>query len=82
MPTHNQEKKRSASGRKYTVYFLRDQEAGGYTAHIPALGIVTDGETLREARMMARDAIEGRLAVLKELGEPIPKDINPELLEV
>lgn len=66
----------------YTVYFLPDEEAGGYTAHIPALGIVTEGETLKEARVMARDAIEGRLAVLQELGQPIPKDVRPEHMEV
>ena len=82
MPTRNRQKSRSTFGRKYAVYFLRDREAGGYTAHIPALGIVTEGETRAEARAMARDAIEGRLAVLQELGEPIPKEITPELLEV
>lgn len=68
--------------RRYSVYFLADEEAGGYTAHIPALGIVTEGETLREARAMARDAIEGRIAVLRELRQPIPKDVKPEHLEV
>ena len=72
MPPRNRVKNRSAFGRQYTVYFLRDHEAGGYTAHIPALEIVTEGETMREARLMVRDAIEGRLAVLQELGEPIP----------
>src|SRR5439155_26544227 len=68
--------------RRYTVYFLPDEEAGGYTAHIPALGIVTEGETMAEARAMARDAIEGRIAVLRELHQPIPKDVRPEHLEV
>jgi antitoxin HicB len=68
--------------RKYTVFFLRDTAVGGYTAHIPALGIVTEGESLKEAREMARDAIEGRLAVLRELGQPIPRDVKPEQIEV
>jgi hypothetical protein len=39
---------RVVRGRKYSVYFMRDKEAGGYTAHIPALGIVTEGQTLKE----------------------------------
>jgi antitoxin HicB len=69
------------NGRAYTVFFVPDPD-GGYTAHIPGLGIVTEGETLAEARDMARDAIEGRLAALEELGQPIPKDITPERVEV
>ena len=68
--------------RTYTVYYLRDEEAGGYTAHIPALGIVTEGETLKEARAMAQDAIDGRIAVLRELGQVIPDDVIPESVEV
>jgi antitoxin HicB len=68
--------------RSYTVYYVPDEEAGGYTAHVPALGVVTEGETLPEARMMARDAIEGRIAVLRELNQPPPKDVKPERVEV
>jgi predicted RNase H-like HicB family nuclease len=75
-------KKQITSGRTFTVYFLTDEEAGGFTAHIPALGIVTEGESLTEAREMARDAIEGRLAVLEELGLDIPDDIVPERVKV
>jgi predicted RNase H-like HicB family nuclease len=68
--------------RRYTVYFIPDEEAGGYTAHIPALGIVTEGQTHQEAKEMAQDAIEGRIAALRELGQPIPKDVKPERLGV
>src|SRR5262249_45566138 len=74
--------KAGARKRKYTMYFVPDEEMGGYTAHIPALGIVTEGESLAEARMMARDAVQGRLAVLRELNQPLPKDVQPEHLEV
>ena len=73
---------RTPATRKYTVYFLPDEEAGGFTAHIPALGIVTEGETLKEARAMAEDAIEGRLGALCEIGQPIPEDVSPEYVEV
>jgi predicted RNase H-like HicB family nuclease len=74
--------KRSARVRRYTVYFIPDEAAGGYTAHIPALGVVTEGQTLQEAKEMAQDAIEGRITALRELGQPLPKDVKPERLEV
>jgi len=45
-----------ATAYRYTVLFERAPE-GGYVATIPVLGIATQGETLREARAMARDAI-------------------------
>jgi predicted RNase H-like HicB family nuclease len=80
-PAKKQARKRAITSR-YTAYFIPDEEAGGYTAHIPALGLVTEGETLEEARDMAKDAIEGRIAALRHLGQPIPKDIKPERLEV
>lgn len=54
--------------RNYTVFFLPDRNAGGYTAHIPALGVVTEGETLAEAEEMAPDAIEGYIEAAEELG--------------
>ena len=82
MPTQKKRRKVTGKTRTYSVYYVPDEEAGGYTAHIPALGIVTEGETLAQARMMARDAIEGRIAVLRELNQPVPEDVHPERLEV
>lgn len=82
MPTEKKRGKAAGKTRSYTVYYMPDEEAGGYTAHIPALGIVTEGETLAEVRMMARDALKGRIAVLRELHQPIPNDVQPEQLEV
>ena len=82
MRARKQALKRSNRTRRYTVYFRPDLEAGGFTAHIPALDIVTEGESLAEARAMARDAIAGRLAALRELGQPIPKDVRPEQVEI
>jgi predicted RNase H-like HicB family nuclease len=65
-----------AKHRSYTVLF-EPAEEGGYIARVPALdGCVTQGETLEEAMDMAKDAIEGYLAVLKEEGLPIPEDIH------
>ena len=54
-------------------------EEGGYIVRFPAIrGLVTEGETLDEARDMARDAlrcfIEGQLMD----GQPIPaSDVSP-----
>jgi len=64
-----------AKSLSYTVLY-EPAEEGGYIVRVPALeGCVTQGETLAEARAMAKDAIEGYLAVLKEEGLPIPGDI-------
>lgn len=82
MPTEKKSGKAKVRKRIYTVFYVPDDETGGYTAHIPSLGIVTEGETLREARVMARDAIESRSDVLRELRQPLPKDVQSEHLEV
>jgi predicted RNase H-like HicB family nuclease len=60
----------------YTVLMTPD-ETGGYVVTCPALpGLVTEGDTLEEAREMAADAIRGYLESLQMDGEPIPID-NP-----
>ena len=57
----------------YTVVFEPDEETGGYTVTCPALpGLVTEGDTLDEARSMAEDAIRCYLESLQKDGEPIP----------
>jgi antitoxin HicB len=57
----------------YTVLLERDEEAGGFVATCPALpGLVTEGDTLAEARAMAADAIRGYLESLRKHGDPIP----------
>jgi predicted RNase H-like HicB family nuclease len=59
--------------RTYTFVFSPEPE-GGYTVTCPALpGLVTYGETLEQARQMARDAMEGLIEVMIEKGEPIPE---------
>ena len=60
----------------YTVLF-EPAEEGGYVATCPALpGLVTEGDTLNEAREMVRDAIRGYLESLHKDGLPIPEDIK------
>lgn len=63
---------------KYTVIF-EPAEEGGYVVHVPALpGLVTEGDTLEEAKQMAKDAIKCHLLSLLERNLPIPKDLRKE----
>jgi antitoxin HicB len=49
---------------------------GGYSVIVPSIAeICTFGETLEEARKMARDAIRCFLESAHKTGEPIPADI-------
>jgi antitoxin HicB len=64
--------------RTYTFVFNPEPE-GGYTVTCPALpGLVTYGETLDEARAMARDAMEGLIDVMIAHGETVPESDAPE----
>ena len=65
----------------YTVVY-ESAEGGGYYAHIPALDITTEGQTQKEAKQMARDAIEGYIEAARELGKRVPKDVKVERVEV
>lgn len=54
---------------------MRKEPEGAYTAFVPSLpGCITWGETVEHALEMAKDAIVGYIAVLKEEGEPVPDD--------
>jgi predicted RNase H-like HicB family nuclease len=63
---------------RYTVLF-EPAEEGGYVATCPSLpGLVTEGDTLEEARIMAADAIRGYLEALAKDGLPLPpEDTQP-----
>jgi predicted RNase H-like HicB family nuclease len=63
----------------YTVLFEPTAE-GGYTVTVPLLpGVITEGDTLDEARERAREAIRGYLKVLRKYGELIPRERSSEL---
>ena len=54
---------------------LRKEPEGAYTAFVPSLpGCITWGTSVEHALEMAKEAIEGYIAVLKEEGEPVPDD--------
>lgn len=64
---------------RYTVLF-EPAEEGGYVVTCPALpGLVTEGDTLEEAREMAEDAIRAYLDSLNKDGEAPPPDIELSL---
>ena len=66
---------------EYSVIYERAED-GGFYAHIPALDVTTEGESLEEAQEMARDAIENTLACLRELNLPFPQEVRSEKIEV
>ena len=66
----------------YTVLFEAADE-GGFVVTCPALpGLVTEGDTLEEARTMAQDAIRGYLESLHKDHQPISRDRPPIREEV
>jgi predicted RNase H-like HicB family nuclease len=66
----------------YTVFF-EPAEEGGYVVTCPALpGLVTEGDTLKEARAMAWDAIRTYLESLRKDKLPIPSDKKIKLRPV
>ena len=78
--------KKKASPRKgvratvytYTVLFEPAAE-GGYTVTVPMLpGVITEGDTLKEARGRVKEAIRGYLKVLRKHHEPIPRERGAE----
>jgi len=70
----NTSKRESVSEYSFTVFFEPAAE-GGYVVTCPTLpGLVTEGDTLAEARKMARDAIRAYLESLRKDGEAIPSD--------
>ena len=54
---------------------LKKEPEGGYTATVPSLpGCVTYGESIEEATIMVKEAIELYLESLKAHNEEIPND--------
>ncbi len=62
---------------RYTV-LLHHDDSGGFTVTVPELdGCVTQGRNFEEAVAMARDAIEGYVAVFVEKGWELPIEREP-----
>jgi antitoxin HicB len=59
---------------RYSVLF-EPAEEGGFVVTCPSLpGLVTEGDTLDEARAMAADAIRGYLETLAKDGQAFPAE--------
>lgn len=62
---------------QYTAVFEPAPE-GGFVVTVPALpGLVTEGDTIEEARAMVKDAIRGYLESLVKHCEEIPIEPSP-----
>jgi len=62
---------------KYTVVLIPTeyQDEVGFTVQVPALpGCVTEGDTVEEALVNAREAIEAYLLSLRDRGLPLPEE--------
>ena len=58
-----------ANGTYTFTMLFEPAEEGGYVVTCPALpGLVTEGNTLEEARQMAEDALRGYLESLRSAG--------------
>ena len=67
-----------ANGTYTFTMLFEPAEEGGYVVTCPALpGLVTEGDTMEDAREMAEDALRLYLETLIEDGLPIPSDKTP-----
>lgn len=66
---------------RYTVLLYPREERDGYVVIVPSLpGCVTEGDTAEEALAMARDAISGHVAALRDIGEDVPNEDAPPII--
>jgi antitoxin HicB len=67
-----------ANGTYTFTMLFEPAEEGGYVVTCPALpGLVTEGDTMEDARQMAEDALRRYLESLLEDGLSIPPDKTP-----
>ncbi len=60
---------------RYTILLHPDEEQGGYTVTVPALpGCITEGDTIDETTVMAKEAIQLYIESLIADGEPVPEE--------
>ena len=59
---------------RYTVLLLPDSETGVYVAHVPALGVATQGTSVEDALAIAKEASELVIEDMTERGEEVPTE--------
>ncbi len=61
--------------RTYTVVLEYDPDEPGYSVRVPALhGCYSQGDTVEEALINAKEAIAGHLAALELIGASLPEE--------
>ena len=69
--------------RKYTIILEYDPEAELYSVVVPALpGCTSAGATVEECLANAKEAIRGHIAVLEEMGVPVPEEAEGAIVIV
>ena len=59
---------------EYLIVIERDGEAwGAYAPDLPGLGVA--GSSREEVETLAREAVTSHVAMLRELGEPVPEPL-------
>ena len=62
--------------KRYVVVFEGDRESG-FSAYSPVLpGVVAAGETKEETESLMREAMSEHLAVLHDMGLPVPEPLS------
>ena len=57
---------------QYLIVIERDGDAwGAYAPDLPGLGVA--GSSREEVEKLAREAVAGHVALLRELGDPVPE---------
>lgn len=75
-------KKLSKVIRSYTAFFERNGN-GSYTVSVPSLpGLVTEGKTIENARVMAEDAIKCYMEGLAKEHEAIPEEAETAQMRI
>jgi antitoxin HicB len=63
------------------VILIPDNGVGGYTAIVPSLpGCISEGDTVEEAIVNIREAIELYIESMVEHGEKVPEDSGAAIL--
>jgi predicted RNase H-like HicB family nuclease len=66
----------------YVVVFEGDDESG-FSAYSPDLpGVVAAGPTRPETEQLMREAMAAHIAVLRELGEPVPAPADADSVTI
>jgi antitoxin HicB len=68
----------------YTVLLDPDPDSGTWTVTVPALpGVVTQGDSIEDAIVQAREAIQVHIEGLLADGEPVPEERQrPQMVTV